>query len=119
MEKTFFYKGKTYRVFTVYTKFENVDVICVPTTYSVGDSLAIQMLEVENGMVQDCFTVLTVNLGNPFLQTDTRAFVDTNNNPWAVTFIRNNRLGKKTGDIQPSGYCTYPLYEFNLKRFTV
>lgn len=119
MEKTIPYEGKNYRVFMVYTEFGSHDVICVPTTYSEGDSLAIQLFEVENDMVQDSFTVLTVKLGNPFLQTDTRAFVDTNNNPWAGTFIRNNKLGKKTGYVQPSGYCTYPLYEFNLERFTV
>lgn len=44
------------------------------------------------------------------------AYVDTNNNPTAEEFIKENNLGEFTGTFGQSGYCTYPLYKFDLKK---
>lgn len=73
-------------------------------------------MKVEQDEISEPFTTLTVNV-NPFLQSETDAFVDTNNNPWAERFIRENRLGKPTGDVSFNGYCSYPLYAFDTARF--
>lgn len=57
---------------------------------------------------------VTVNLGRkipPYC-----AFVDTNNMPEAEDFLINNRLASFTGLVQESGYCTYPLYQFDAER---
>lgn len=63
------------------------------------------------------FATLTVNLGKKI--PENQAFVDINNCPWAEDFIEENGLGKETGVIGGSGFCFYPLYEFDLKKMEV
>jgi hypothetical protein len=41
------------------------------------------------------------------------AFLDTNNCPWVEEFLEENHIAKRTGIFAPSGFCTYPLYEFH------
>lgn len=67
------------------------------------------------------FAVITVNLsGSPYgdskFQDNTHAYIDTNNCPWAEDFLKENGIAKyDERDIYGmSGYCTYPLYEFDL-----
>lgn len=62
---------------------------------------------------------LTVNLmeSDVFASNDT-AFVDTNNCPWAEEFIISNGLGEPLGLVGHSGFCTYPLYKFNMDKLT-
>ena len=63
------------------------------------------------------FARLTVNLPETdFWGSDTVAFVDTNNCPWAEKFIEENDLGSPMGITARSGFCTYPLYHFNLQK---
>jgi len=45
-----------------------------------------------------------------------QAYADTNNMPDAERFIKENGLGEFTGATKDSGYCTYPLYKFNLDK---
>ena len=45
---------------------------------------------------------------------DNYAYIDTNNNPWAPAFIEENGLGEDTGLRSRSGFCTYPLFRFNV-----
>ena len=52
---------------------------------------------------------------------DGMAYIDTNNYPWALDFIAEYDLGKPVmmGDMPCmgySGYCAYPLYEFNMAK---
>ena len=115
-QKTVAFEGKTYNVFTVHAEFGDYDVILVAKEYDLDGSLAIEVMAVENGEVTDYFTRLTTYV-NLFLQSDTRAFVDTNNNPWAEKFIKDNRLGKFAGKRCGGVYCTYPLYTFDTARF--
>ena len=59
------------------------------------------------------FATLTVNLGEKLAKN--QAYVDTNNCPWAEGFIEKYGLGKETGRIGMSGFCFYPLYEFDME----
>lgn len=64
------------------------------------------------------YAVITVNItGNKLSNTDgNTVFVDTNNYPWAVSFIENNGLGKLTGRTVQSGFCSYPEVRVNLEK---
>ena len=115
---TIAYEGKNYRVFTVNTDFGTFDVICIPRKYGNG-TLAIQMISVKNGHLDEPFSILTVNLDNPFTQNSTRAYLDTNNNSWAEKFVKKNKIAEDTYITDASGFCRYPLYSFNLSRLTV
>lgn len=115
-KNTIAFHGKAYNVFTVHTDSGDCDVILLAEKYALDDSLAVRMMSVKDGCVTEPFTDLTVCV-NPFLQSGTMAFVDTNNNPWAERFIRKNHLGKNTRKYSGSGFCMYPLYEFDTSRF--
>lgn len=60
------------------------------------------------------YTGLTVNLGVPL--PPNMAFIDTNNNPEAPEFLGKYGLAKFTGGLVQSGYCVYPLYEFDMNK---
>ena len=44
------------------------------------------------------------------------AFVDTNNMPELEDFLVKNGIAEFTGLMQKSGYCSYPLYQFNAEK---
>jgi hypothetical protein len=91
--------GRTYPVTLQFSK------------YTSNDKLAVQLIEAAAPWCP--FAALTVNLQSP-LQDKTHAFVDTNNCPWAEEFLLDNGIATKVdGCEERSGYCTYPLYEFN------
>lgn len=75
--------------------------------YTSNGNLAIQLLEIYTDI---SFATLTVNLEEK-LPHDL-AYLDTNNCPWAVDFVRDNNLGQFTGIYGQSGFCRYPLYRF-------
>lgn len=58
------------------------------------------------------FGTLTKNLD--FKLAENEAYVDTNNIPDAERFIKDNNLGVKLKKIGRSGFCEYPLYQFDL-----
>ena len=78
--------------------------------YGSNDTLAISLWCDEGP-----FARLTVNLpyDKPSIPL---AYVDTNNCPWAAEFIEKYKLGKDTGVLGHSGFCAYPLYDFDLER---
>ena len=78
--------------------------------YGTNNSLAISLWCDEGP-----FARLTVNLpgAKPPIPY---AYVDTNNCPWAVEFIKKYKLGEDTDMLGHSGYCSYPLYKFDLER---
>ena len=53
--------------------------------------------------------VITTNLNSP-LQSDTLAFLDTNNFPGIEKFITRNHIGVSMGVSERSGFCQYPLF---------
>lgn len=81
--------------------------------YRHNDSLAIELIDSEDNCP---YARITVCIDNPFKLAHNESFVDTNNCPWAEKFIKDNELGKPAGKVWYSGFCTYPLYEFNLDK---
>lgn len=81
------------------------------TQYIKNGSLAIR-LNVASAP-WEIFSILTVNL--PFSENLPKnlAYVDINNCPWAEEFLQENEIARPTGINAPSGFCTYPLYEFS------
>jgi hypothetical protein len=84
--------------------------------YYKGNNLAIKLycIDEEFGF-EELLAYITVNLPYGSLK-ENEAFVDTNNCPWAIDFIKEHELGEFTGIECSSGYCKYPLYRFNLKK---
>jgi len=44
-----------------------------------------------------------------------QSYIDENNCPWAMDFIETYNLGWATGNVGFSGYCMYPVVEWNLE----
>ena len=80
-----------------------------PCNYAWDDSLALKIWNRWDGPI----ATITVCLGDNTIGKDEQ-YVDTNNCPWAEEFIAEYNLGKPTGKMMRSGYCEYPLYEFDL-----
>ena len=81
--------------------------------YVMGGGLAIELLEIEDGMPEP-FSGLTVNL-KEYPCEEGCAFVDVNNFPEAVELIEKYKLGEATGRMGISGWCAYPEYRFDMK----
>jgi hypothetical protein len=118
--KTVNYEGKKHKVFTIKTEFGRYKAILVAEKYRHPETLAVEALIVEDGCVEEPLATLTVNL-DPYTgfgaQSDTEAYVDTNNYPWAAAFLKENGLATETGEKAQSGFCLYPLYRWNTAAF--
>lgn len=79
--------------------------------YASDGSLAIDLWSNAEGPIAR----LTVCLCDKSLK-ENQAYVDTNNNPMAPMFIEKYGLGKPTGKMKASGFCVYPLYEFDVEK---
>ena len=108
MEKTSFKKLANYKC---KTDFGTYNVKVVRDNYVNNQSLAVMLLE-KNG---EPFADLTVNIDDG-IADETMAYVDTNNNKWAEKFIVDNGLGIKMGIEGFSGFCSYPLYKFDIDK---
>lgn len=104
---------KKYNLKTDFGEFKGLTIHI--DTYTASGSLAIELNTKEEpfAMLTVC---LTDDIGIPYFLREGEAFVDTNNNPWAEKFIKDNGLGEPTGRVVQSGWCSYPLYRFNLKK---
>lgn len=116
------FNGKRHRLFAIPCLWgdpgETIDIFLTEEEYKSGGSLAVEVYCIEEDEIEP-YATLTVNIseeGGGFLQDKQTAFVDTNNNSWAMKFIKENGLGKKIGEGY-SGWCTYPLVKFNTKKF--
>ena len=86
-------------------------------TYAVNDNLALRLVDIKTKVF---VLSLTVKLPGYFLERDT-SFVDTNNSPESIKIIKKYKLGEQVYNgkfpiIGMSGFCTYPLYKFDLER---
>lgn len=87
---------------------ETYNVALKKTHYTFG-GLAILAVDEDTCEV---IAVITVNLPmKP--DKDYKAYIDTNNYPWATGFLVRNNIAEWTGFTQNSGFWTYPLYLFN------
>lgn len=59
------------------------------------------------------FARLTTCLSNKKLDKN-YSYIDENNCPWAMDFIEAYNLGRNTGGLGFSGYCVYPIVEWNM-----
>ena len=66
----------------------------------------------------DVFGTLTINLNytNDDPAPENCGYLDVNNIPDIEDWIKENDLGEPTGKKKQSGFCTYPLYKFNIQR---
>lgn len=96
---------------TVKTQFATYNDCWLQTDHYLADnSLAIDIVNSDDHIarITTCLDRLAVH--------EDEAFVDTNNCPWAEDFIKEYGLGEPTGYRGASGFCTYPLYKFNLEK---
>lgn len=82
--------------------------------YSENGTLAIQLIDVDE---HELFAIITVNL--PFSDTleSNQQFINTNDLPNIGEWLTENGIAKKVkGATATSGFCTYPVYEFDLSK---
>ena len=100
----------------VKTNFETFsDCFLKVGRYHTDKNLAIQLFSISEGLI----AMLTICLCDPSLK-ENESYVDTNNYPWAVDFLERKGLAKLSDKIRLSGYCIYPVMEFNrenMKKF--
>ena len=86
--------------------------------YNADNSLAIQLYSwcKDYGGFNEPFAMLTVCLNDKTIKKDNMSYLDTNNCPWGEDFVEKYGLGKPTGMLGFSGYCAYPLYEWDLDK---
>ena len=92
-------------------KLGSKTIIPVIEQYANNGALAIVLLDKD----KEEYCVLTVNLYTNY-ENEKRAYIDINNHYWAQSFIIENKIGKPTGNVCKSGFCTYLEYEFELSK---
>ena len=78
--------------------------------YAADGSLCVELWNEEDGMIAR----LTTCLSKKSLKGTNRSYVDDNNCPWAMDLIEKYNLGTDTEMIGMSGFCFYPLVEWNI-----
>ena len=118
-KKSILYGGRRHKVFTIDTEYGKFDAILTEERYLNGGALAVEALVVEDGAVVEPFATLTVNLDGEAAtaQDAERAYLDTNNNPWAPEFVTKNGIARPTVIAARSGFCTYPLFLWDTTKF--
>lgn len=98
---------KTIKVESYGNKYE---VSLFVSSYLANNNMAIEMITNDG----EPFSSLTVNLD--FLMPG-YAFIDTNNNPDNIEeIIKKTGIATPTGTVKQSGFCQYPLYEFDMDK---
>ena len=83
------------------------DLYVAKDTYMMGNRLALSLISASDGP----FGTLSVNLVEETLTNDRCFFVDTNNCPFAESFLIENKIAIPTGNFGFSGFCVYPEFE--------
>lgn len=98
----------TFTVKTPYATYEGCHFSV--NEYANNDHIAIEIWSDTDGPIAD----LTVNVNgiNGTGSLD-MSCVDTNNCPWATKLINELGIGRYTGCVMVSGFCEYPVYEFD------
>lgn len=119
-------KGKILRLSTPYGQY---DVRVARKSYASNGSLAVVLYYDECGQFLP-FGSITVNIEDGdnvrarydlwILAKEGKRFacqyVDTNNFEYVVRFLEENKIAFFTGGFADSGYCSYPLYAFDLDK---
>ena len=105
---------KTQGTLELKTQFGTTEnVTLTVNTYVDNKSLYVGMATAEDG-VPEPYGDVTVNLLSSVPAYC--AFVDTNNMPELEDFLVGNGIAEFTGIQQRSGYCSYPLYLFDVEK---
>ena len=97
--------------FKVTTPFCTEKCTMSASTYAKQGHIALQ-LWCEDGP----FATLTVNLPGLRGTAKNVSCVDTNNCPWAPALIKRLKIGEPTGHYLHSGFCSYPVYKFDVDK---
>ena len=98
---------KTFTVNTPYSTYE--DCYFVTGNYMADNSLSIQIWNDEDGPIAD-MTRCLCDAKKGF------SYLDMNNCPWSRELVERLGIGTFTGQVSMSGFCTYPLYEFDMAK---
>ena len=97
--------NKKYETMTYKNSFnEDIEVNLIASRYMDNDVLYLGLMTNEGTP----YTNLTVNLNG--IIDNNCSYVDTNNNKWAETFLKTNKIATPTGRVASSGFCLYPEY---------
>lgn len=100
------------KIFEVTTMWSTTpDCFLSVDSYADNDHVAISIWSESEGP----FAGLTVNLPQTKRYPKNFGFVDVNNFPQAEALIERLGIGTDTGHLGSSGFCVYPLYEFDMK----
>lgn len=84
------------------------DCVLAVGRYQLDGSIAVEIVSKREGPVARITVCLCdLSLG------EYESYIDTNNCPWAVNFLKSKGLAKMTGRKRRSGYCMYPAMEFD------
>lgn len=101
------FKTKTFP----FKKFGKTRNLCFGLSqYSYNGNLAIEAYDADNG---EPYASVTVNLG---LLLPEFAFIDVNNFPEIKEILESLGIAKYAGATRCSGYCKYPLYQFEMDK---
>nr|DAO43597.1 MAG TPA: protein of unknown function (DUF4313) [Caudoviricetes sp.] len=84
------------------------DVVLRVSKYMADESIAVMAENQQDGPI----ATITVCLCDKSLG-ENEAYIDTNNCPWAMDFIKEYKLGTPTGRTGRSGFCEYPVVKFD------
>ena len=104
------------RLVTRFATYENC--FLKVNSYVLDKSPSVQIWNMEDGPIASLTVCLDMR---EFGGSGNEAFVDTNNLPEAIDFIREYGLGKLNGLAARSGRCIYPMVEFDMdavKKYT-
>ena len=87
-------------------------VMAIASNYVDDGSLAVVLVRDDGSP----YANVTVCLSESASLPGNQAFVDTNNDPWAPAFLKENGIASPAGKSARSGWCDYPLYEFDLEK---
>lgn len=98
--------------------FDKAECYIILNRYKADNTLAIDLVSVDGEPITR-LTTCANNGYNVANLPDNFSFVDINNNPTAMNFIDEYKLGNPVrinGRMvaYASGFCEYPLYKFNL-----
>lgn len=96
------------KIFNMNFYGDNYQLVLTKNAYINNKNLYLGLFALGEGP----FSNITVNIDK---LPANQAAVDVNNCPWAEDFITENKLGVNTGKTLRSGFCTYPVYEFDMK----
>lgn len=100
-----------------YRLYENTYKIRLDyTTYNCNGTLALQLMDQIGDGQEEPFGMATVNLPESGRLALNEQFVDTNNMPGIEEWLTCHGIAKPTGEVGRSGYCTYPVFAFNLPK---